>query len=80
MNTKPIEMPAARDPDALLERAFIDEYLRDHGYDPHRLHELPEELVKSLMTDASIYASDRLAEIEARAGFVDEVHGVTPPL
>ncbi len=80
MNTERPDTPIPPDPDALLERAFIDEYLRSQGYDPQRLHELPEALVKKLMTEASKHASGKLTEIEARAGFVEEVHHVAPPL
>ncbi len=80
MNTERPDTPIPVDPDAQLEQAFIAEYLRSQGYDPHCLHELPEDLVKQLMTEASVYASARLTEIEARARFVHEVHGVAPPL
>jgi len=62
--------------DSDLEQAFIAEYWRDRGYDPDHLDDLPEELVRALMTEASVYASGRLTEIEARASFVAEVHGL----
>ncbi len=75
MNTVPSEPIGPQDPDALLERAFIKEYLCALGCDPRRLHELPEELVKEIMSQASLYASGRLTEIEARAGFVEELQG-----
>ena len=74
------DVPVAEDPHARLEKAFIDEYLRSQGYDRHRLHELPEALAKQLMTEASLHASAKLTEMEARARFVDEVHGTAPPL
>jgi hypothetical protein len=80
MNSQQPETPIPKDPDAELENAFIAEFLRDQGYDPHCLHELPEELVRRLLTEASVYASCRLSEIEARARFVSEVHGVTLPV
>ncbi len=78
MSTQPPPTVHAQDPDALLEKAFLDEYVRGRGYDPRRLQELPEDKVRALMTEASIYASDKLAEIEARAGFVEGMHGVIP--
>ena len=71
------ETATLQDPEAMLEHVFIEEYLRGLGYDPHCLEELAEELVYDLRAAASTYASDRLAEIEARAGFVKEVLGVT---
>ena len=79
MNAVQSEPARLQDPDARLERAFIEQFLRAVGCDPHRLHELPEDLVKELMTYASLYASGRLTEIEARAGFIDELHGVIVP-
>ncbi len=77
MIAKQAERPSPQDADALLEQLFIEEYLRGLGYDPHCLHELADEVVYDLKVAASIYASDRLAEIEARAGFIKGVHGVT---
>lgn len=77
MITKQPEAAVPHDPDALLEHLFIEEYLRSLGYDPHCLNELPEKVVYALRAAASTYASDRLAEIEARAGFVEGTLGVT---
>jgi hypothetical protein len=77
MNTERPRVPIPADPDAELEKAFITEYLRGRGYDVHCLHVMPEELVKELMTEASVYASGKLTEIEARASFVDELHGAS---
>ncbi len=74
------EMPGTEDPHARLERTFINEYLRERGYDPHKLHELPAATVKQLLTEASQYASAKLTEVESRANFVTEVHGGPAPL
>jgi hypothetical protein len=63
-----------------MERTFLEEFLRERGHCLKTLHKLPEDLARQLMTEASRYASARLSEIEARAHFVDEVHGVAPPL
>jgi hypothetical protein len=63
------------DPTASLERAFIDEYLRNQGVDPARIAELPEERRHRLLKAASVYAAARLTEVEARAHYVDEIHG-----
>jgi hypothetical protein len=30
------------DPNAVLERAIIEDFIRARGYDPGRLHDLPE--------------------------------------
>jgi hypothetical protein len=58
-----------------LERAFIREVLFAQGLDENALRELPEFEAKRVLTQASIYAADKLAEIEARARFVHEIHG-----
>jgi hypothetical protein len=68
--TRPME-----DPEGELERAFIREFLLAHALDEHALHELPEDEVKRVLTEASVYAADKLAEVEARAHFVHEIHG-----
>jgi hypothetical protein len=76
MKTERPDLPLLEDPLARLEQALIAEYLRDQGYDPERLHDLPAEVARQLMKEASLYASAKLAEVESRAHFVDEVHKV----
>lgn len=71
---EPPGTPPSEDPHAHLERAFMDEYLRRHGYSLATLHALPAEQVKALMEQASLYASARLTEVEARAHLVDDLH------
>lgn len=63
------------DPKAQLERAFIDEFLRERGCDLSTVNRRPPEERKALMTDASQYAATKLAEIDARAAYVHELHG-----
>jgi hypothetical protein len=63
------------EPQAALERAFIDEYLRSRGYTLRTAHDLPAEQLKTLMREASIYAAAKLAEVEARATYVHDIHG-----
>lgn len=67
--------PNTDDPHSLMERNFILEYLKGQGHTFASLHKLPAEQIKKLLTEASIYASTKLTEIEARAKFVDEIHG-----
>ena len=76
----PTQAELMSDPRAQLEKALIADYLRTRGYELEKLHELPEELAKQLMTEASTYASGKLTEIEARSHFIHEIHGVSPPL
>ena len=47
-------------------------------YDPLKLADLPEEDRERLLTDASVYASGKLTEIEARSHFLDEIHDSVP--
>jgi hypothetical protein len=63
------------DPNAGLERAIIEEFIRARGYDPARLQDLPEDVRRRVQSDASTHAAARLAEMEARAHYVQELHG-----
>jgi hypothetical protein len=62
------------DPKGRLEQAFIDEYLLVHGHQPEAVHLLPPGRAKALLEAASTYAAGRLAEFEARAQYVHEIH------
>jgi hypothetical protein len=62
------------DPVARLERAFIAEFLERHGHSAATLHELPEAEANALMREASVYASAKLSEVEARAHYVHDIH------
>lgn len=65
--------PAGEDAHARLEQAFIAEYLRSHGYWLEDLETWPPDRARALLAEASCYASARLAEVEARARFVEEI-------
>ncbi len=69
MNTEPME-----DPNAMLEKALIEEYLKTKGYSHEDLKKLPVELVEKLMKEASQYASLKMEEVKARAHLVKELH------
>ena len=69
MDTQPME-----DPNAVLEKALIEEYLQEQGYSLEKLRELSKEIVEKLMKEASQYASLKMEEVEARAHFVEEIH------
>ncbi len=62
------------DPEATLERAFIAEFLERHGHTILTVHDLPETEATALLKEASIYASARLSEVEARAHYVHDIH------
>jgi hypothetical protein len=57
-----------------LERALIEEYLDVRGYDPVSLAALPQIERARLLAEASVYASGKLVEVEARSHFLDEIH------
>ncbi len=61
---------------SLLEKGLIDEYLGKRGYDRGSLKKLPEDEARRLMTEASIYASGKLTEIETKARFKQDIKGV----
>lgn len=67
--------PILGDPNAGLERMFIEEYLRGKGFSLRVICKLPQALGRRLMVEACIYASTRLAEVETRAQLVRELHG-----
>jgi hypothetical protein len=64
------------EPQAALERAFIDEFLRRHGHSLSALRVLPAEQARSILQGAVSHAATRLAELEARAHYIHEIHGV----
>jgi hypothetical protein len=77
--------PPMEEPEAPLERMYIEAYLQRRGYTLHcegrplrSICDLPEDEAKRLMTAASAYASIHLTEVETRAHFIDEIHGSAP--
>ena len=69
-DTEPMEAPGSQ-----LERSLIDEFLRARGHDARSIAALSEQARDELLEDASSYAALKLAEIEARARYVTELHG-----
>ncbi len=57
-----------------LEQSLIDEFVRARGYDPHDLASVSDEEREQLLREASIYASGRLMEVEARSRFLHDIH------
>lgn len=60
-------------PQAALEKKYILEYLSNKGYRPRDLLKLSREEARRLMTEASSYASLKLAEVESRAQFIRKI-------
>lgn len=67
------------DPTAKLERMYIEEYLKTKGHTWQSVHALTLEERRRILTEASTYASVRLAEVEGRAKVVEELHGTRGP-
>jgi hypothetical protein len=74
MSSNPSATHSLESPLAQLERGFIEDFVRSHGYDPLKLAELPAEERERLLKGASIYASGKLVEVEARAHYLDDIH------
>ena len=81
MNAKPIvDAEPIEDPNAALEKALIDAFLKQKGYTHEDLKKLPADVLEKLMKEASQYASLKMEEVEARAKFVKELHDDASPL
>ena len=76
MGKEPGQQPS-QDPNGLLESELINEFLRTRGYDLQSVENLPDDERRRLLRQASMHAAGRLTEIEARAHFVDGLHGDT---
>ena len=62
-----------QEPQAALERALIDEFLAERGYTLRSVADLPNTDRDQLLRGAAEWATLRLAEIEARARFVEQI-------
>ncbi|HNA88895.1 MAG TPA: hypothetical protein PK414_08230, partial [Anaerolineales bacterium] len=65
MTSEPLQdTEAIEDPNAMLEKALIEEFLKQKGYTHDDLKKLPADLVEKLMKEASQYASLKMEEVE----------------
>jgi hypothetical protein len=69
-DTHPME-----DPEGQLENALIEAFLQKRGLDMKGIRALPEDEACRVLTEASVHAAAKLAEVEARARFVQGLHG-----
>lgn len=74
MAADPLAVPAFQEPQAKLELAFIDEYLKSHGEDPDAVRLRTDSAAQELLKQASIHAAGRLTEVESRAHYLHELH------
>ena len=56
-------------PQSKLGKLLVERYLKDKGYRLEDLSNLPVKQAKELMKEASMYASLKLAEVDAKARF-----------
>jgi hypothetical protein len=61
------------DPHASLERLLVEEFLQTRGHTWRSLSGLERTEADTLLGSATLYATLRLAEIESRAHYLDEV-------
>lgn len=80
MTARPLDDTTARMAQAYLERAYLEEYLGGLGYSLEQLHTLSAAQSRSLMRDASLFASMRLTEVETRSSLIEELHGGPTPM
>ena len=62
-----------------LERSLIEEFLAQHSLGTDADGQLTELEKAKLLVTARTYAAGRLAEVEARAHYLHEIHGVRKP-
>jgi hypothetical protein len=65
---RPVEEATAK-----LERALIDEFLRQRGHDPDVLRGRSDPTARTLLKEAALYASVKLTEVESRAHYLDDL-------
>ena len=75
MPTSTIDRPPLEEPLAELERHLIDAYLAGAGHDRDRLVRRDDEEARTLLREASRYASVTLSEVEARSHYLRALHG-----
>jgi hypothetical protein len=68
-----VEECMSEGPQSALEKKLVEDYLQSKGYSREGLHKLPEDLVKQLMKEACMYASLKLAELQAKSQFREEI-------
>jgi len=67
------EQSTMEDPLADLEKMYIQRFLAERGVKWCDLAKLPADELKKIMTEACQYASARLAEVEAKVEFRQDI-------
>ncbi len=74
--TTPFSAHEHETPEARLELAFIEEFFQRHGLSSEAIRSRTDPAGLELWRDALQHAAMKLAEIEARAHYVHDIHGV----
>jgi hypothetical protein len=75
MKLNNVEHRPQEDPLMLLEGQLIEAYLNGAGHPVRELIRRDDDDARRLLAEASVYASDRLTEIEARSHYLRKLHG-----
>ena len=63
------------EPLAALERELIDAYIVGAGQKPDALRSRTDDEARRLLTDAALYATARLSEVESRLHYLRSLRG-----
>ena len=79
MSDAPLDLDGcmSESPQSPLEKQLVEDYLKSKGYSREELHHIPEEIAKELMREACTYASLKLAELESKSRFREEIRAPT---
>jgi hypothetical protein len=75
MTTTDLDRILFEEPLAELERHLIGAYLAGTGEDFQDLLTRDDDHARKLLAEATRYASDKLAEVEARSHYLRQLHG-----
>lgn len=75
MTIDDLEKPPLEDPLAELERQLIHAYVAGAGRDLETVLGRDDEEARKLLAAASLYASSKLSEVEARLHYLKRLHG-----
>jgi hypothetical protein len=75
MTTNYIDNAPLEEPLAELERELISAYVAGAGQDLHALLTRRDDEARKLLAEASLFASTRLSEVEARSHYLRKLVG-----
>jgi len=77
MGTRDVADARMEEPLAQLERELINAYVEGAGEQLVALRSRNDDDARRLLTDASLYATARLSEVEARLHYLQSLRGET---